>query len=62
MEKGWYTWCHNQVLKAVANANCTGIRWNKHQLTVGRSMAFIWAGGEASKAAEELDWRASLSS
>ncbi|XP_049337547.1 uncharacterized protein LOC125802987 [Astyanax mexicanus] len=42
--EGRYTWRHDQVLKAIADAVCSGIKESKHQLPQKRSITFIRAG------------------
>lgn len=39
-----YTWRHDQVLKAVADTICTGMRQSKQQLPARCNITFIMAG------------------
>lgn len=41
---GRYTWCHNQVLKAVVDDICIGIQQAKHQLPARYNIVFVQAG------------------
>lgn len=39
--EGKYSWCHDQVLKAVANTICLGIQKSKHQPPERQSITFV---------------------
>ena len=45
--EGWYRWCHNQVLKALAESISTAIQHSKTQASPKQSITFIGVGQKA---------------